>query len=107
MQGHGTPRNLPLGDGYVVTDYYCQGASFKKDPWLSHLSVPPTGPLSRASLYVVTSWHAEWGDVRLLTPLWVEGERGWSEQRRKVIDTFHKAARMDNSLRLDLPVVQA
>lgn len=72
-------HNLPLGDGYVVTDYYCQGASFKKDPWLSHLSVPPTGPLSRASLYVVTSWHAEWGDVRLLTPLWVEGERGWSE----------------------------
>jgi hypothetical protein len=95
-------HNIPLGDGYVVTDYYCQGANFKKDPWLSHLSVPPTGPLSRASLYVVTSRHAEWGDVRLLTPLWVEGERGWSEQRRRVIDTFHKAAHMEDSLRLDL-----
>jgi hypothetical protein len=37
----------------------------------------------------------------------VEGKRGWSEQRRKVIDTFHKAARMDNSLRLDLLRLQA
>jgi len=100
-------HSVPLGDGYAVTDYYCQGPNFKLDPWLSHVNPPPTGPLLRPSLFVVSSRYRQWDDVKLLAPLWVEGEPGWQQQREAVITCFHNATVMSASLRKDLERLDA
>lgn len=97
---------IPLADGYAVTDLYCQGANFKKEQCMAHLSPPPSGPFLRPSLFVVTSRYAEWGDVKLLAPLWVEGKAGWQALRMKVVAAFHAASRMDAALRADLQRLQ-
>lgn len=91
---------VPIGEGYAVTDFYCQGMNFRDQCWLAHLSPPPdpTG-LTRASVYVTLSrWHS-WDDVKLIAPLWTPGNM---EERIQVIDKFTKIARLGPELRAQL-----
>lgn len=79
---------LPLGDAYAVTDYFCQGMSFKEDLWLSHLVPPAVGKFERASPYVIITRHASMDRFHGLTPLWHT-----TAERELVIDKFYQAAR--------------
>jgi hypothetical protein len=45
-------KGIPLQDGYAVTDYFCQGANFKKECWLAHLNIPPDPVGINALLYL-------------------------------------------------------
>lgn len=87
---------INLDDAYAVTDYYCQGVSFKSDAWMAHLNVPPTGGgLQRAAVFVILIRWGAWDDVALLAPLWRPGDRA---ARDRVIDQFHQLACLDPDL---------
>jgi hypothetical protein len=80
-------RNLTLGNGYAFTAYYCQGMSFKEEPWLSDVSPPAYGPVDRASLAVVLSRYARWSMFRQYTKLWEDGD---AAGRQRVVDFYYK-----------------
>ena len=77
---------LPLGEGTVVTDYYAQGLSFKKDLWLADLRPPQQG-IKRASILVLLTRWSNLRDVHLLHPLW-----STPAGRHDIINTFWRAA---------------
>ena len=79
---------MPNELGYVFSDVYAQGVSFKRDKWLLHITPPPTGRLSKANLLVPLSRPSLWSDLHLLQPLWPEGDMA---ARDKVIATVRKA----------------
>ncbi|KAF6252314.1 hypothetical protein COO60DRAFT_1274422, partial [Scenedesmus sp. NREL 46B-D3] len=91
---------MNLSDAYAVTDYCCQGVSFKLDAWLAHLNLPPTGGgLQRAAVFVdLTRWGA-WEHVALLCPLWAAGD---TDARNRVIYQFHELACLEPDLRIEL-----
>jgi hypothetical protein len=91
---------MNLSDAYAVTDYYCQGVSFKLDAWLAHLNVPPTGGgLRRPAVFVILTRWGAWEDVTLLCPLWAVGD---GAGREKVIDQFYELACLEPDLRKEL-----
>eukprot|EP00882_Tetradesmus_deserticola_P032137 GHRQ01036370.1.p1 GENE.GHRQ01036370.1~~GHRQ01036370.1.p1 ORF type:complete len:255 (-),score=13.31 GHRQ01036370.1:415-1179(-) len=91
---------MDMSDAYAVTDYYCQGVSFKLDAWLAHLNLPPTGGgLQRAAVFVVLTRWGAWEHVALLCPLWPAGD---AAARDKVIDQFHELACLEPDLRIEL-----
>jgi hypothetical protein len=86
-----------LSDAYAVTDYYCQGVSFKLDAWLAHLKVPPTvGGLRRPAVFVVLTRWGAWEQVTLLRLLWAAGD---TVGREKVIDQFYELACLEPDLK--------
>lgn len=88
-------KGLPLGEGYVVTDYFSQGMTFASPPphFIAHLN-PPKGPWSGASFYVVLSRFRTWDDIHHLLPLWKN-----EEEKTSVIDQIcNKAKRSDTAV---------
>lgn len=85
-------RALPLGDAYAITDFFAQGLSFKHNCWLAHLTPPPNGQLTRATLLVILTRFASWSMIRLLTKLWPDGD---NKQRKKVINRYLTACQPD------------
>jgi hypothetical protein len=91
---------MNLSDAYAVTDYYCQGVSFKLDAWLAHLNVPPTGGgLRRPAVFVILTRWGAWENVTLLCPLWAAGD---AAGRDKVIDQFYELACLEPDLSKEL-----
>ena len=94
-----------LNDAYAVTDFYCQGMSFKHARWMAHLNMPPgQHQLSRAAVFVVLTRWGEWEYVWLIAPLWPEGD---SAARDVVIDQFHKLACLQVDLKAELRRLRA
>ncbi len=86
---------LPLGEGYAVTDYYCQGLSFREKYWLAHLTPPSDGGgIKRASLFVIKSRFRAWSAVIPVAPLWDPHASNAASERERVIDAYWQAARM-------------
>jgi hypothetical protein len=92
-------NGIPLAEGYAVTDHYCQGANFKEECWLAHITPPPAGTFERASVFVITTRWTAWADLLLLAPLWREGD---AKQRLEVIPKFQRAAVMSQDLHDEL-----
>ena len=88
-----------VSHAHSVTDYYCQGVSFKMAPWMAHLNLPPTGNLQRAALFVVLTRWGSWEQVCLLSSLWPPGD---AAARDRVIDKFHALACLEPELRCEL-----
>ncbi len=70
--------------------------SFKDECWLLHLNPPPDHPLSRASVLVCLSRHKDLDIVKLVAPLW---EQGNALSRRAVITKFKQATVMEQDLK--------
>ncbi len=86
---------LPLGEGYAVTDYYCQGLSFRENYWLAHFTPPSDGGgIKRASLFVIKSRFRAWSAVIPVAPLWDPHAGNAASERDRVIDAFWQATRM-------------
>jgi hypothetical protein len=85
-------RNVPLSDAYAVTDFFIQGASFKNDTWVIDLCPPPNG-IKRACLFVILTRYKSLDHIRLLRPLYTD-----AEQRRRVIQAFKKATKINDDL---------
>jgi len=100
-----TRWGVPLADAYAVTDFYCQGMNFRQQCWLAHLC-PPTdgGGLKRASVFVVISRWGRWEDVRLIVPLWPEGDMA---ERARVIQAFMHAACLEPELAAEMRRLKA
>eukprot|EP00883_Tetradesmus_obliquus_P015806 jgi/Sobl393_1/8963/SZX79373.1 len=107
--------NIPLGDGFAFTDFFCQGMSFKDQPWLADMRPPPTGTLDRASLAVVLSRFASWSRFKGLTPLWPrkttcmtkEAKAARKILKNKTIDYYWQMAKMHPELRAELQRLRA
>jgi hypothetical protein len=65
---------FPLDVSLAVTDCWAQGMSFRGEPFLLHLSIPPTANISRANLLVAISRCSSWEELHLLVQLWPRGE---------------------------------
>lgn len=89
---------VPLSGAYAVTDYYCQGASFKNDCWFLHLT-PPAQHFSRASVLVALTRFASWSKVKSIAPVYDPRIKG---SKDKVIRRFLSAAAMDPMLSSEL-----
>lgn len=76
----------------AVTDYFSQGMSFKGEPYLLHITPPPTGKLLRANLLVPVSRPSVYSQLRLLAPLWPPGD---GAARARVVDRVHRALAVD------------
>jgi hypothetical protein len=91
-----------LSDAYAVTDFYCQGMSFKQARWMAHLNPPPGGKaygLKRANVFVVLTRWGEWDNVWLIAPLWPAGD---AAAREAVIDEFLRLAVLEADLKKEL-----
>lgn len=65
---------FPVEAAYAVTDYFTQGQSFPlEQQWLADMRQPTKGPWLRASLYVMLTRFRSMDALRLLCPLWPEG----------------------------------
>lgn len=95
---------IPLTDGYAVTDFTAQGASFGDDPWVIHLNPPPSGHLTRPAIFVMLTRFKGWDQVKLLAPLWKKGDQ---HGRRHVLETFKKLAEKDAALAAELQRLHA
>lgn len=84
--------NIPIGDAYVVTDFFIQGTSFKNDVWFVDLAVSQR-QIKRACLYVILSRYRSWDDVKLVRPLWLN-----DTDKERVINAYLRAARRDPDL---------
>ncbi len=96
---------IPLGDGYAVTDYAAQGASFGLAKWLIHLN-PPNGrggTMARASVFVMLTRYGGWDTLALLCRLWRTGDE---VARKRVINILVEKARRDNHLAAELERLQ-
>ena len=67
-----------------------QGLTFGADTWLLHLARPPTGDMTRATLYVLLSRFRNMDSVKLLTSLWAPGD---DIEKQSVIAFFLGIAR--------------
>ena len=102
---HGAPRvtkvrvqrtGLPACAVFGISDWMSQGASFAAGSRiLLHLNVPRTGPISRASLYVMLTRFTTWADLQLLRPLWRDGDHA---TRRHVIDRWTAACEVPHDV---------
>jgi hypothetical protein len=82
-------RGIKLSLAYCVTDYFAQGMSFKGKPWLIHLTLPDKHPsFDRANILVPLSRPSRWSELKLITPLWPQGD---SKAREKFINKVHQA----------------
>lgn len=81
-----------------MTDYYCQGASFKNDCWFLHLT-PPSQHFSRASVLVALTRFASWSKVKSIAPVY---DPRVKDSKDKVIKRFMSAATMDPMLTSEL-----
>lgn len=88
----------PLSGAYAVTDYFCQGASFKDACWFVHLA-PPPGKFSRASVLVALTRFAAWSRIKSIAPLYDPDKPG---DKENVVQRFINAARMEPSLAREL-----
>lgn len=79
-------RGIPLREGYVVTDFFIQGMSFKHDCWLLHINPPPTGPLLGSSVLVCVSRYPTAAELHLLAPLFHD-----EASKEKVVQAFQRA----------------
>ena len=94
-----------------MTDFYCQGMSFKDDCWLAHLNPPATGQseagkrtkLRRANVFVTLTRYASLDRVQLVAPLWPEGD---AAARLNVINQFKEACRMSVDLTNEIDRLQ-
>ncbi|KXZ41050.1 hypothetical protein GPECTOR_902g156 [Gonium pectorale] len=91
--------NIPLGDAYVVTDYYCEGASFGDDCWVADLTPPPGHGIKRATIFVILTRFRSMDHVLLLRPLYDER---FPASFTAVVDQFLKAARLGPDLTAEL-----
>lgn len=102
-------RGIPLGEGYVVTDFYTQGMSFKDDCWVAHLNLPygggSTNATLRASMFVLLSRFRSWDHVRILLPLW--DRRATQADKDKVIDRFLKICELPANFKAELDRIAA
>lgn len=68
-------KNFPYYPATAMTDYASQGASFEADACIVlDLSRPEKGPLSFFSINVGTSRYREFAHIKLLRPLWIDGD---------------------------------
>ena len=82
-------QGIPLSLAYCVTDYFAQGMSFKGLPWLIHLALPDSSPVfSKANILVPLSRPSLWSELKLLTPLWPDGDE---EAKAKFITKVRNA----------------
>lgn len=79
-------RGIPLREGYVVTDFFIQGMSFKRECWILHLNPPPSGPLLGSSILVCISRYPTAQELHLLAPLYHD-----EASKEKVVKAFQKA----------------
>ena len=86
-------RNIPLGEGFAVTDYYVQGMSFKEHCWCIDIAPPPTGGMDAASVYVPLTRYASWDDVHLWRELYPAGD---AARRDAVVRAFVALTRRDS-----------
>ena len=64
-------KSFDVGLAYAFTDYYCQGGTFQQgEPWVLHLSLPPTGSLSKRGVFVMCTRFKFFADLYLLAPLY-------------------------------------
>ncbi|PNH09339.1 hypothetical protein TSOC_004038 [Tetrabaena socialis] len=80
--------NVPLGDAYAVTGYYCQGASFGEDCWIAHLTHP------RKASSAPPLEH-----IRLLRPLYPPNDPLALNQ---AVKAFTEATALDDDLRAEM-----
>lgn len=97
-------RGIPLAEGYVVTDFYTQGMSFKENCWVAHLNLPPGGGTTnatlRASMFVLLSRFASWEHVRILVPLW--RSNATQKEKDKIIDRYHNICKLPENFKAEL-----
>ena len=81
--------------GFAYTPHFCQGATFTKgQPWLLHLTPPPTGDINGHLLLVAITRFRCAGDMYLLEPLYdANAEPGTKHSRDQAIAVFTKALR--------------
>jgi len=77
---------IPLGDAYVVTDFFCQGMSFGDAVWLAQLSRPATRrpSIARASTRCFRA-SAAGAERRLAREPAVDERRGAGRRHRQVL----------------------
>lgn len=77
----------------MPSDYFAQGMSFKGEPWILHLALPDeVEKFSRANLIVPLTRPSLWSELRLLTPLWPEGDE---DAKKKFCERFKSALKPD------------
>lgn len=81
-------RGFSLDMANAVTDFFAQGVSFRGEPHMLHLNIPPDGHLSRANILVPVSRPSLFSQLHLLAPLWPDGDLA---ARSKVIMKVHSA----------------
>jgi len=74
---------------------YSQGMSFGKFRFLIDLKPPPGGKIRGASIYVPLSRYSKYSDIKILRPLWAEGD---NRERRQVIERMYKALTLPECL---------
>ncbi|PNH01498.1 hypothetical protein TSOC_012616 [Tetrabaena socialis] len=95
-------RNIPLGDAYVVTDHFVQGASFKNACWVADFK-PPPGGIDRASILVMLTRFKSMDHVKVLRPLYDESQPA---SFKNVVDAYVHAAPLSYDLKADLQRLQ-
>lgn len=83
----------------VVSDYWCQGSSFRDQCWIADMMPAATGIVERASNLVIMSRFADKASFKSLRTLWDSGDI-LEESRIKRI--LLNASRMNNDLRADM-----
>jgi hypothetical protein len=66
--------------------------SFKRDPWLLHLTPPDKGSLTRPNVLVPCTRPSLWSELHLLAPLWPHDNEA---KRQEVIAFFCKLLQPD------------
>lgn len=94
-----TRWGIPLGDAYAVSDYYCEGASFKDDCWIADMMPPADGPFVRASVFVILSRFKSLNNFRALRRLWPKGD---DIAKQRIVGIYQKTAIMSTQLRAEL-----
>ncbi len=96
-------RGFPLESASAVTDYFAQGVSFRGEPHLLHLNVPPNGKMTRANLLVPVSRPSLYSQLHLLAPLWPHGDLA---ARAKLIGKVHEALKPNRHLQMETARLQ-
>ena len=92
-------EGIPLGDAYAVSDYFCEGTSFKDACWIADMTPPTDGPFMRASVFVILSRFKSLKNFRTLRRLWNIGDE---QTKNKMVEMYHTAAQMGAPLREEL-----
>jgi hypothetical protein len=96
---------MSIGMGYVFTDYYAQGASWKGDPYLLHLKLPPPGKkidevngkaakenmgssFKAGNLRVPLTRAGDMDGINLVAPMWRPGD---DVEEARVVDNIYRA----------------